>query len=135
MSFGIGPFGTTGLGVPVAELPSEPRTTYSSSRSIAFETMTYVQNEDGGFKPMNDTLQCVLCALAFGIKEPSVITPRALREMENAIRVTLEPLTSGPRPRMKLLSVVASDDGKQTTTKTVKFFDYVTNTTQTVPVN
>jgi hypothetical protein len=135
MSFGTGPWGTTGVGVPVAELPSEPRTTFSSSRSIVFETMRYEQNEDGGFKPMSDTLQRVLLAIAFGVKEPKLITPQALRQVENAIRVALEPLTRPPRPAIKLLRVEALDDGKQTTTKIIEFFDYATNTTQSVPTN
>ena len=132
---GVGPFGTTGLGVPVAELPSEPRTTLASSRSIRFETMTYVQNEDGGFDGMSDTLQRVLLAIAFGVKEPKIITPQALRQVESAIRVALEPLTNGPRPTIKLIRAEALDDGKQTTTKIVEFYDYLTNTTQSVPVN
>lgn len=135
MSWGTGPFGSTGLGVPIAELPSEPHTTLSSSRSIDFPTMRYVQNTDGGFKGMSDTLQRVLLAIAFGVREPKIITPQALRQVENDVRISLEPLTKQPNPAIKLISVSAADDGKQTTTKTVVFYDYSLGKQQEVKAN
>lgn len=135
MSYGTGPYGATGLGAPIGTLDSEPRTTLSSSRSIDFPTMTYVQNDDGGFVGMSDTLQRVLLAIAFGVTEPKIITPQSLRQIENAIRTTLEPLTRGPRPVIKLISVEAVDDGAQTTSKRISFFDYISNTTQEVKAN
>lgn len=132
---GFGPFGTTGFGIPIADLEDAVRTSLSSSRKIDAETMTYVENDDGGFDPMSDTAQRVLLLIAFEVKEPPILDARYPAIMEARIRKALSPLTSGREPAIKILSISVGTDGRQTGRKRIVFKDLKSSTTQTVEAN
>jgi hypothetical protein len=132
MSFGVGPFATTGLGIPIADVPSATRSDLHSSRKIDPETMTYVTSSTGGFDGMPDTAQRVLLLIAFGVKEPPLIDNRYQAVIEARIRKALEPLTSGPEPSISRVKITIGENGKQTTTKSVEYYDLRSGETNSV---
>lgn len=104
MSYGTGPFGTFGAGLPLSASVTS-RGTIVSSRLID-RTGTLVQNGDdaGSFAGMTDTQQRVFILCAF-VKEPIKQTGDFETVMKARIRTALAPLTTGPSPVVKVTDI------------------------------
>ena len=131
--FGQKPYGFGGYGSPLT--PSTPAAFSSLSSSRKFNGLTgrYVANDEGGFEAMDDTAQRVILTVAFAVKSGPFITPRDLATQEAGIRAALAvSLTSGPSPAIRLISVSAAQTGPTSSAVTVRYFNNLTNTEQTV---
>lgn len=105
MSFGAGPFGSFGYGLPLSASTSN-RGTIVSSRSI--DTIgRLVQNGDdaGSFAGMTDTRQRVLVLCALAGAEPLKQTADFEASARARLRKALLPLTAGKSPVIKLLEI------------------------------
>lgn len=135
MSFGVGPYGFCAIGAETETPDEAPRKTLVSARKIDPETMSYVQDEYGGFESMPATAQRVLLLVTFEVEEPPLIDARYAATMDARIRKALEPLTSGPEPAIQLVNITVTDDGRHGTQKVISFRDLKNHTTQTVRVS
>lgn len=131
MAYTKGPYGSVG-GIVVAPPATDGRAALSSSRGIDARTMRYKIADDGGFEPMDDVAQRVLCTLAFVVKMGGRIVPQEQTALKSRIRTELRQLTDGQEPVIKLVDVTVTDDGKQTSFVGVTYKNLLTNTLNTV---
>lgn len=105
MSFGTGPFGSFGLGLPISASVAD-RGSIVSSRSIDM-IGRLVQNGDeaGSFAGMTDTRQRVLVLCALAGAEPIKQTANFEAETRQRLRKALLPLTAGKAPVIKLIEI------------------------------
>lgn len=131
--YGRKPWGYGGYGSALADPTPATFSSLSSSRSFDGLTGRYVANDEGGFEPMDDTAQRVVLTVAFATKSGPFITPRALAQQEADIKAALAvSLTAGPAPAIRLISVTAEQTGPTASAVTVRYFNNLTNTEQTV---
>lgn len=105
MSYGTGPFGTFGFGLPLSASVAD-RGTIVSSRSIdKLGRLEQSGDEAGSFTGMNDTRQRVLILCALAGREPIKQGPTFEADVRTRIRKALEPLTAGKSPVIKLIDV------------------------------
>lgn len=131
--FGAKPWGFGGYGSLLAPPAPAVFSSLSSSRSFDGLTGRYVANDAGGFEPMDDTAQRVILTVAFAVKQGPFITPRDLSQQEADIRAALAvSLTAGAAPAIRLISVEAAQTGPTSSGVTVRYFNNLTNTEQTV---
>ena len=131
--FGVKPWGYGGYGAPLT--PSTPAAFSSLSSSRSFDGIKgrYVANDEGGFEAMDDTAQRVVLNVAFAVRRGPFITPRDLAQQEADIRAALAvSLTAGPTPAIRLIEVTAAQTGPTASAVTVRYFNNLTNTEQTV---
>jgi hypothetical protein len=131
--FGAKPWGFGGYGAPFT--PSTPAAFSSLSSSRSFDGIKgrYVANDEGGFEAMDDTAQCMVLTVGFATKTGPFITPRDLAQQEATIRAALAvSLTAGSTPRVRLIEVTAAQTGPTASAVTVRYFNNLTNTEQTV---
>jgi hypothetical protein len=124
MSYGTGPFGSFGFGLPLAESTASRGTAVSSRAIDEHGRIVQTGDETGSFRGMSDTRQRVyiLCCL---VEEPIKQGPDFEATMRTRIRTALLPLTQKPSPVIKLLGV----DVEQTSNgskKMVRFQDLLT---------
>lgn len=131
MAYTKGPYGSVG-GAIVAPPTMSARASLSSSRGIDARTMRYQVADDGGFEPMDDVANRVLCILAFVVKMDGRIVPREQAALKARIRTELRGLTEGQEPVIKLIDVTVTDDGKQTSFVGVTYKNLLTDTLNTV---
>lgn len=131
MAYTKGPYGAVGDEI-VAPSTISTRASLSSSRGIDARTMRYQIADDGGFEPMDDVAQRVLCTLALVVKLGGRIVPKEQAELKAKIRSELRILTDGQEPVIKLVNVSVIDDGKQTSFVSVIYKNLLTNTLNTV---
>jgi hypothetical protein len=119
MSFGTGPFGTFGAGLPLSA-STDSRGTIVSSRLID-RTGTLVQSGDdaGSFAGMTDTQQRVFILCAY-VREPVKQTGDFVSTMKTRIRDALLPLTKKPSPVIKIEDIQV----EQSPTGTKKLIRY-----------
>jgi hypothetical protein len=105
MSYGTGPFGTFGFGLPLSPSVAD-RGTIVSSRAID-STGRFVESGDeaGSYAGMTDTRQRVYILCALAVQEPVKQTADLESTMDKRIRTALRPLTHGAGAVIKLLSV------------------------------
>jgi len=105
MSFGTGPFGAFGLGLPLSESVVS-RGSIVSSRSID-STGRLVQNGDdaGSFAGMTDTRQRVLILCALAAAEPIKQTANFESLTRARLRKALLPLTASKPPVIKIIEI------------------------------
>ena len=131
MAYTKGPYGSVG-GAIVAPATMSARASLSSSRGIDARTMRYQVADDGGFEPMDDVTQRVLCILAFVVKMKGRIVPQEQAALKARIRTELRQLTDGQEPVIKLIDVTVTDDGRQTSYVGVTYKNLLTDTLNTV---
>jgi len=105
MSYGTGPFGSFGAGLPLSA-STDDRGTIVSSRSIDMYGRL-VQNGDdaGSFAGMNDTRQRVMILCALAGAEPLKQTSDFEATTRARLRTALLPLTASKPPVIKVLEI------------------------------
>lgn len=131
MAYTKGPYGSVG-GAIVAPPTMSARASLSSSRGIDPRTMRYIIADDGGFEPMDDVANDVVCTLAFVVKMDGRIVPREQAALKARIRTELRRFTEGQEPIIKLVDVTVTDDGQQTSYVGVTYKNLLTDTLNTV---
>lgn len=122
MSFGVGPFGVFGAGLPITTTTAD-RGTIVSSRSIDAQGALVQSGDDAGsFAGMTDTRQRVLILCALAAKEPIKQTADFDGVVRNSLRTALLPLTAGRAPTIKLLGIDV-EQRPNGTKKTVRYRD------------
>jgi hypothetical protein len=105
MSYGTGPFGTFGFGLPLSPSVAD-RGTIVSSRSIdPMGTLKQSGDESGSFAGMTDTRQRVLILCALAGREPIKQTSDFESVSRARLRKALLPLTSGTSPVIKIIEI------------------------------
>ncbi len=133
MAFGVGPFGIGPLGVPAADLPAEDPAELSSSRKIDGTTKKFVQNTNGGYAGMSDTMQRVLLLVSFAVRNyPKFNTDESREQIVADITTALRPLTNPKNQAIELIEVSVRDDGRDGTYPLVRYRDLVSGKEQTV---
>lgn len=133
MGFGVGPFGLGPLGLPAAELPAEDPAELSSSRKIDGTTKKFVQNTNGGYRGMSDTMQRVLLLVSFAVRSyPKFNTAESREQIVADVTTALRPLTNPKAQVIELLEVSVRDDGKDGTYPLVRYRDLVSGKEETI---
>ncbi len=133
MAFGSGPFGIVVFGGAATPPASQALASLSSSRRIDGVTRRYVLDDEGGFAAMGDTAQRVYCAVTQAAgEEPAFIDQRAGATIEASVRAALEPLTRGPEPMIRIVSIAVARTAPGALSRSVTFVDLTNGTEETV---
>lgn len=117
------------------ELPVPPRPILRSAVKIDAQQRDYVLDTvTGGFEGMPATAQRVLLLVAFAKREGEFITDQGLEQDRRNIEQALEPLTGGPSPAIKLLTIKAASEAPGTVNGLVSWHDNTTGLDQSVQV-
>lgn len=122
MSYGTGPFGTFGAGLPISASVAD-RGTVVSSRAIDMQGRLVQSGDDAGsFAGMTDVQQRVLILCALAGRDPIKQTNNLEAAIKTSLRAALAPLCTGTGAVIKLVDVVVErrDNG---VTKIVKYVD------------
>ena len=131
--FGLAPWGLGPLGLPEAALPAEDPAELSSSRKIDGTTKKFVQNTNGGYAGMSDTMQRVLLLVSFAVRNyPKFNTDESREQIMADITTALHPLTNPKNQAIELIEVSVRDDGRDGTYPLVRYRDLVSGKEQTV---
>lgn len=132
LGYGRKPWGYGGYGSPLTTPTPATESSLSSSRRFDGLTGRYVANDEGGFEAMDDTAQRVILLVAFAVKTGSFLTDRDLAAQVAEVRKALTVMTNGPEPAIRLLGVTAEQSGPTASRLTVRYFNNLTGTEQTV---
>lgn len=117
------------------ELPVPPRPVLCSARKIDAPTADFVFNgTTGGFESMPSTAQRVLLLVAWADTNERFITPQDLESHRQAIVASLDVMTRGPSPAIKLLEVKCDPYLPENCKTTVRYRDLTTGLDQEIQV-
>ena len=117
MSFGTGPYGSSGLGMPTVTTAATQTTTIVSSQAIDGVTKDYLLADDGNPIGMDDTMQRVMLLTAFEVDTPKLVGLDFEATMSAQIRKALLPMTASRPPAIRIDGI--DIDSKNGTTQIV----------------
>lgn len=131
MGFGSSPYGTGANGLPFLDVPAPVVTSLVSSQFIDGSTLDYSVLPDGNYPAMDDTMQCVLMLLNFGVKRTKLIGPDYEALIRGQIKLALQKLTRSTPPRISIDSIVIETDRDESFVH-IKYTNLVSKTQTTV---